>query len=91
MRKLLTIIISIMLVVTMIPSLAFAAETKDINGEKASDCYIDLDDTNNGELTDDQAELMEQFVEELGKQLNYDKTGIDTSIDEKCYSKNDPV
>ena len=64
---------------------AFSAEAtetktaKESNEKNTSDCYIDLDDTNHGELTDEQAELMEQFVDELGKQLNYSENGIDTS------------
>ena len=81
MKKILAIIMSAMVAVTMLPTMAFATETDETKGASSastSNCYIDLDDTNNGELTDEQAELMDQFVDELGKQLTYDETGINT-------------
>ena len=82
MKKILAIIMSTIIALTMLPVMAFATEgdeTKGASSASTSNCYINLDDTNNGELTDEQAELMEQFVDELEKQLSYDENGINTS------------
>lgn len=82
MKKILAIIMRAMVAASMLPMMAFATEgdeTKGASSASTSNCYINLYDTNNGELTDEQAELMEQFVDELEKQLSYDENGINTS------------
>lgn len=48
-------------------------------GEDLPEDYIDVTGDGVGEMTDEQAERMDQFIEEYGKHLNFSEDGIDTS------------
>lgn len=54
-------------------------EVSEEEDEEIPEDYIDVTSDGAGEMSDEQAERMDKFVEEYGKELNFSEDGIDTS------------